>query len=178
MVTFTCACCGREISGWADLAFDAPFHFHALDEETRRRSAELSTDFCVIEVEERDRFIRCVCPIPVIDSDEYFAWGIWVSLSAENFDRYVENFKDRDQSGLGGMFGWFCNRIPDYPDTLHLQTTIVPQDGGQRPMVWINDVHADHPLYRDQREGITPDRLGEIYAAQICQGPRASPPAQ
>jgi hypothetical protein len=93
---------------------------------------------------------------------------VWVSLSDENFQKYNDSYGDDDQSKLGGMFGWLCNRIPVYPDTLHLQSTVMPRDGNQRPMVWINDAHADHPLYIDQREGITGERLGEIYGSEIC----------
>ncbi len=44
------------------------------------------------------------------------------------------------------------------------------QDDRQRPLVWVNQVHNDHPLYIDQREGITTERLGEIYASEICAG--------
>ena len=66
------------------------------------------------------------------------------------------------------MFGWLCDRLPTYPDTLELQTLVLLQDGRQRPLVWVNRVHGSHPLYIDQREGITAERLGEIYASEIC----------
>ncbi len=68
------------------------------------------------------------------------------------------------------MFGWLCNRLPPYPDTLELQTSVMLQDDRQRPLVWVNRVHAEHPLYIDQREGITTERLGGIYASEICAG--------
>lgn len=171
--TFTCACCGREIASLPDLAYDAPFHYHGLSQDERSKRARLDADFCVIDGE--DHFIRAVCPIPVIGADDHFAWGVWVSLSAENFQRYRHSFDDDDQSKLGGMFGWFCNRLPCYPETLSLQTTVVPQDGGQRPLVWVNQAHAEHPLYVEQRQGMTRQRLGEIYAAETCGG-RADPP--
>ena len=29
-IAFTCACCGKTVSGLPDLAFDAPFHYAAL----------------------------------------------------------------------------------------------------------------------------------------------------
>ena len=167
-LAFTCACCGREITALPDLAYDAPSHYSGLAEAERAKRATLDSDFCVIDGE--DRFIRAVCPIPIIDSDEHFAWGVWVSLGAENFQRYARSFKDDDQSKLGSMFGWFCNRLPSYPETLSLQVTVVPQDTNQRPLVWINEVHADHPLYVEQRTGIALDHLGEIYAHEVCDG--------
>ena len=167
-LTFTCACCGREITGLPDLSFDAPLHYHGIPAEERAGRATLDADFCVIDGE--DRFIRAVCPVPIRDTNDYFGWGIWVSLSAESFQRYADSFSDHDQSKLGGLFGWLCNRIPVYPDTLNLQTSVMPQDDRQRPLVWINEANADHPLYLDQRQGITKERLGEIYAKELCGG--------
>ena len=164
-ITFRCSCCGRLVTGLPDLAYDAPLHYHQLPETERAERAKLSSDFCTIG---EDRFVRGVCLLPVAGSEETFGFGVWVSLSAENFARYVETFEDDDQSKLGAMFGWLCNRLPSYPDTLNLQTTVVPQDGGARPQVWINEAHAEHPLYIEQRNGISKKRLGKIYAAQVC----------
>ncbi len=167
-ISSTCACCGKEITGLPDVAFDAPHHYHVLSEAEKIDLAKLSSDFCVIEGS--GQFIRAVCPLPIAGSQDFFAWGVWVSLSDENFQRYWDSFESDDQSRLGGMFGWLSNRIPGYPDSLNLQTTVVPEDGGQRPMVWINEADKDHPLYGEQRAGITLERLGEIYASQVCSG--------
>ena len=165
-VTFTCACCGKTVSGLPDLAFDAPLNYDQIPEVERAARAHLDTEFCVIDG--GDRFIRAVCPIPIRGTEQHFGWGVWVSLSEDSFERYRAAFEELDQSKMGGMFGWFCNRLPFYPDTLSLQTTVMPQDGRQRPLVWVNDAHDIHPLYIDQREGITTERLGEIYASEIC----------
>ncbi len=164
--SFTCACCGETVSGLPDLAFDAPLHYAQIPEAERAGRARLDTDFCVIDGEQR--FIRAVCPVPIRGTEEHFGWGVWVSLGADSFERYRAGFEEPDQAKLGGMFGWLCNRLPFYPDTLELQTSVLPQDHRRRPLVWINQVHADHPLYIDQREGITRERLGEIYASEIC----------
>jgi len=166
MISFTCACCGKQIDGLSDLAYSAPIYYDSLPEEDRCRRATLDSDFCVIDGE--NRFIRAVCPIPVAGTEAYFAWGVWVSLSEANFHRYAASFREGHQSKLGSMFGWFSNRLPVYPDTLNLPTTVAPQDGNQRPLVWIGEDRADHPLYIQQRNGISPETLGEIYAATIC----------
>lgn len=163
---FACACCGKTVTGLPDLAYAAPIYYDQLPEAERRDRARLSSDLCVIDAEYH--FIRVVCPVPIQGTDRAFMWGVWVSLSEANFRRYEASFDDPEQAKLGGMFGWLSNRIPHYPDTLNLQTTVWPQDGRQRPHLWVNDVHADHPLYREQRDGMRPDRLGEIYAKEIC----------
>ena len=168
-ITFRCSCCGRLVTGLPDLACDAPLHYQQLPEAARAERAKLSSDLCTIDTSEGgDRFVRGVCLLPVADSEETFGFGVWVSLSPENFRRYVETFDDDDQAKLGPMFGWLCNRLPSYPDTLNLQTTVVPQDGGARPQVWINEAHAEHPLYIEQRGGISKKRLGKLYADQVC----------
>jgi hypothetical protein len=169
-ITFTCACCGKTVSGLPDLAFDAPLYYALIPEAERAARARLDADFCVIDGEDgEDRFIRAICPVPIRGTEEFFAWGVWVSLSVDSFERYRSSFEEPDQSKLGGMFGWLCNRLPPYPDTSQLQTSVILQDGRQRPLVWVNQAHDDHPLYIDQREGITTERLGEIYASEICK---------
>ncbi len=94
--------------------------------------------------------------IPIVDSDsEVFEFGVWSTLSAENFWRYVETFDDLDQSKLGEMFGWFSNRLAAYPDTQGLACHVVPQDNRQRPIIVLEP--TDHPLAIQQREGVTLD---------------------
>ncbi|HIC81237.1 MAG TPA: DUF2199 domain-containing protein [Kiloniellaceae bacterium] len=163
---FTCACCGETVSGLPEIGYDAPAYYHALSPQERETKAVLAGDLCSIDQE--DFFIRAVCRVPIVGTDRDFGWGVWVSLSEENFKRYVETFSDTDQSKLGSMFGWFSNALPGYPDTLNLQTTVVPQDNNKRPLVYINDAHRDHPLYIEQQRGLSRSRLAEIYAENLC----------
>lgn len=166
--TFTCPCCGKAIVGLPDLGYEAPAFYSDLPEAERAQRATLTSDLCAVDDE--FFFIRALCQVPIEAAEQDFGWGVWVSLSQENYRRYKESFHDSDQSNLGAMFGWFSNRLPDYPDTLSLQTTVVPQDGNQRPLVYINDVHADHPLFVEQREGISQAKLAKIYAENLCGG--------
>jgi hypothetical protein len=121
----------------------------------------LSEDFCVLEGEHF--FVRCVLEIPIVGSDrDGFAYGVWSSLSEKNFRRYVETFDAGEQDGLGPWFGWFSNRLKGYPDTLFLKCQVHPRAGRRRP--WIELEPTDNPLAIEQRDGITLDRLLEIYA--------------
>lgn len=167
-ITFTCACCGKTVEGLPDLAFDMPIYCAVLSEEERRARTTLTEDLCSLDGEHF--FVRGVCKLPVEDSDRTFSYGVWVSLQKENFERFSASIDEGKQSSLGAMFGWLSNRIPGYPDTLNLQTGVEPQDDHQRPFVWISDAHSDHPLYAEQRNGISLDRLGEIYARNLCEG--------
>ncbi|MFJ9330276.1 DUF2199 domain-containing protein [Streptomyces sp. NPDC101230] len=45
----------------------------------------LSSDQCVIHAQHY--FVKGLIEIPVIGSDDVLSWGVWVSLSRENFSR-------------------------------------------------------------------------------------------
>ena len=164
---WTCSACGETHTGLFDIAYDKPFPWS--DSDNRISNADLlpgmthflADDFCVLEGE--DYFVRCVLELPILGTDEAFGLGIWSSLSKKNFTLYVENFRDRDQGRLGPWFGWFSNRLSGYPDTLNLKCRVHPRDERQRP--WVEMEPTDHPLSLDQRNGITLDRLIELYAA-------------
>jgi hypothetical protein len=57
-------------------------------------------------------------------------------------------------------FGWFCNSIPGYPETLGLKTAIHSRDVGVRPYIEIEV--TDHPLALEQQTGIARARVRQI----------------
>ncbi|MGR8981899.1 MAG: DUF2199 domain-containing protein, partial [Gammaproteobacteria bacterium] len=106
-------------------------------------------------------FIRTILEIPIHGIEEPFTWGVWVSLSEKSYARYVETY-DNPVEG-DGFFGWLCNRLPCYPDTLALATDVHVQLGGMRPTLHLHHGDADeHPLVIDQRQGISIARAQEI----------------
>lgn len=122
----------------------------------------LSEDFCVVE--NQHWFVRCIMELPLVGAPSAtFGFGVWASLSKKNFTSYVETFDRGEQGVLGPWFGWFANRLNGYPDTLNLKCQVYPQNGGRRP--WIELGAREHPLAREAREGITFERLMEIYAS-------------
>ena len=141
--TFTCPCCGEKVLGLPDVVHGAPDYYLSVPEAERENRCRLTSDFC--SVDDEHFFIRALCRVPVIGGAHDFTWGIWVTLSKKDFYRYFDSYDDPNQSELGGMFGWLANQLRNYPDTLSLQTSVFPQDDNQRPLVYINDVHADHP---------------------------------
>lgn len=60
-------------------------------------------------------------------------------------------------------FGWFCNGLPWYPQTLGLKTSVRPRDGNQRPYIVLQE--SEHPLAIDFHEGISVQRAQEIAEA-------------
>lgn len=154
-LSFTCAVCGEAHEGLPDVAFDSPIYYHQLSPEDRRRFALLTSDWCSIRDE--DFFIRTCLPVPIIDRDRTFMWGVWVSVSRPNFERYLRFFNEDPPEGEGPWFGWFSNRIPGYPDTINLKTHVHLQPRGARPILELEP--TDHPLSVHSREGLPLDDL-------------------
>jgi hypothetical protein len=159
-----CASCGSDHAGVFDLGMDMPEVWSGYREpkdnsELVRGTDVLTEDFCISE---GSFFVRCVLPLPIVGTDESFAYGVWSSLSEKNFWKYVETFDSGEQGELGPWFGWFSNRLKGYPETLSLKCHVHPRSERKRP--WLELEPTDHPLSIESRDGITLTRLFEIYA--------------
>lgn len=85
-------------------------------------------------------------------------WGVWVSLSKQSFDRYVETYEAPDTTDQ--YFGWLCNSLPYYPETFPMKTQVHPRTNNVRPYIELED--SEHPLSVDFRNGISIERAQEI----------------
>ena len=140
--------------GW-----EYPIQYLQIPENEREGRAPLGTDDCVIDGEQF--FVRGCLDIPVVGQTESFSWGAWVSLSEANFAEFVRYFHEPERSHAGPFFGWLCSHIWIYPDTLNLKTMVHLRDDGIRPFIELEP--TDHPLAVEQRNGITVERVAEIF---------------
>jgi hypothetical protein len=163
--TWRCSSCNETHVGIFDIAYHDPMIWsgpkdYDPNSVVSTSSHFLSEDFCILGNEHH--FIRCILEVPILGTGgERFGFGVWSSLSTKNFELYVRSFDDPHQDVLGPWFGWFSNRLRGYPDTLNLKCQVHPRSERRRP--WIELEPTDHPLARDQRDGVTFDRLLEIY---------------
>ncbi|MDX1519914.1 MAG: DUF2199 domain-containing protein, partial [Gammaproteobacteria bacterium] len=126
----------------------------------------LSDDLCTISHDEGcDYFIRVIVEIPIREVGQGFMWGVWISVSKENFDKYVKHF--RSDSYTDHYFGWFSSRLPGYPDTLSIKSRACVQPGGNRPVLELEE--SEHPLCVDYHQGISRDRAVSM-AESILHG--------
>jgi hypothetical protein len=118
---------------------------------------ELSSDACVIRGEQF--FIRGLIRIPIVGHDEHFEWGVWASLSEDNFWRMGDEWdKAGRETTTPPMFGWLSTELPIYAEpTLNLRTSVHTQPVGFRPHIDVEP--TAHPLAVEQREGVTWDAL-------------------
>ena len=158
---WTCRCCGKQYDTLPlSYGTDAPVPWSNLPEAERAARATLTADFC--RIDERHFFVRGCIEIRVIDLRESFVWSAWVSLSKENMKRALELW---DQSGIDDeppKFGWLCSSLPTYPQTMGLKTHVHFRSE-LRPLIEIEP--TDHPLAKEQRNGMSVERVQEIAAA-------------
>jgi hypothetical protein len=137
---------------------DAPYWYDEVAPEERDARTQLTSDQCIIDGEHF--FVRGVLEIPVLDGDEVFTWGVWVSLSEKNFDRMHEVWNNPGREEEPPYFGWLSTEVPGYPSTINLKILVHTRQLGQRPAIELEQ--TDHPLAVEQHEGITMARVREI----------------
>jgi hypothetical protein len=160
---WTCGCCGRQFNTiQLDMAFKAPDYWLQVPEAERR--GKIDRDVCFLHHSGgMDIFLRGVIEIAIIGLDEYFRWGVWVSLSEESFKRALDLWTAEVIENEPPKFGWLSNNIDIYPNTLNLATQVLLRPGKLRPAIELEP--TDHPLAIEQREGISMERVEEIVAA-------------
>lgn len=159
---FMCTCCGEVREGSPSFGYREPWQYSTLSADQKATMGTLDSDLCTITHDEAtDYFIRTILEISIDGVSEPFTWGVWVSVSETSFMHYVETC-DSPVEG-DGFFGWLCNRLPGYPDTLSLPTDARVELGRQRPSLHLHHGSTDsHPLVHDQLHGISATRAQEL----------------
>jgi hypothetical protein len=139
---FQCGTCGEWHEGLPDLGYDAPLPYFALTDDERSSIAGKSDNLCSIAGEHF--FVQGVIELPIVGQANRFGIGVWVSLKKENFERYAELFDSEDTAKIGPYFGWLCNRVAGYADTLSLKTRVHLQPPPNRPLIELKP--TEHPL--------------------------------
>jgi hypothetical protein len=159
--SFKCASCDDIHEGSPSFAFTAPDPWLSQPPAVRD-AGHLGTDLCRYEDADGPHFfIRVLLEVPIHGIADPFLWGVWVSLSETNYARYVDTYDAPDVDDR--YFGWFCNALPWYPDSLNLKTEVHPRTGKQRPFIVLEE--SVHPLSVDYHEGISVQRAQDIAEA-------------
>ena len=157
---WACSVCGEEHDDLPELAFDEPDAWSRLDDDERARSL-LDGDGCEIHSAAGDfYFVRGVLELPLEDSPGSWAFGVWCALTKAGYDRYSELFHDPAHVGERPWPSRLGNELPGYPRSLNLKGRISVPEVGLRGALLLDD--ADHPLVRDQREGVRLQRVLEL----------------
>ena len=163
MFRFKCGRCDEWHEGVAHLSAEAPLYYYAIPQSERAARCDLTSDVCIVDDE--FYFIRGIIEVAVEGLQDCFGWGVWVSLSEENFRQYMAHFEDASRAELGPYFGWLSAAIRGYPDTENLKTMAHIREPGCRPLIELEP--TEHPLAIEQRRGIDQRRLAEIYQTSL-----------
>lgn len=171
-----CGSCEEWHTGPAlDFGYDEPFFWLDEHEKASRRArllpkwgrkhprTFLDTDHCAIE--DKYFFVRGVIELPIIGTAEKFSWGVWGSLSRENFEKLLEMDENPQRAKLPPMFSWLSTQLSKYPDTINLKMYAHIQEPGTRPLFELE--HTDHPLAEEYHHGISPQRVKEIMLERL-----------
>lgn len=160
--SFKCSQCDELHEGSPSFGFNAPAPYLEQPEYVQK-AGELGSDLCHYNDEEGGQyFVRAVLEIPIHEVAEPFTWGVWVSVSEESFERYLDTY---DEPSLDDRyFGWLCNYLPFYESTHEIETSVRPRDNGMRPSIELSS--GKHALQRDFHNGISTQRAQEI--AEHC----------
>jgi hypothetical protein len=162
-MAYRCSTCGDLHDGLPDIGFQWPDPYFDVPGDERDARVQSNTDLCRIDNDQF--FIRGLLLIPIIDHDDKFGLGVWVSQSKQNFETYIANY---DTAEIGPFFGWLSNTLSFYDeDTWALKTMAHFQGNGQRPL--IEPGESDHSLYFDYANGITLDRAWEMVHTNLHQ---------
>ena len=149
---------------WSDDHKKASKSFSLLPSWSKKhKKTFLDEDYCAIE--DRDFFVRGLIHLPIIGAAETLRWGVWGSLSRDNFNKLREMDNNASRVELPAMFSWLSTSLPEYPDTLSLKMYAHIQEPGMRPHFSLE--LSDHPLSQEYHKGISPERVKEIMFGRL-----------
>ena len=154
--TFKCATCGKFHVGLPmDMAYKNPGRYFEIPAKERNTRIYFSTDICVID--DSEFYIRGVLPIPVVNSDDEFRWGLWAKVDKDDFDTYSKYWDGNLPDNLPALHGSLSGSMKDYPDSNMTSVEIHLQSGDQRPVFKV--ISDENSLGIDQRKGITMEKV-------------------
>ena len=157
-MSWKCTVCGREHNDLPTcFGIEAPWRGLVSESEFAQR-VELSPDQCVIDG--KTFFVRGHIQIPIHNSPETLAFSVWSSLSEKSFRHMCDRWETPNRAADPPYFGWLCSPISCYPNTIHLQLAVRSRAPGEVPLFELEP--TNHPLSREQREGISIKRWHEI----------------
>ncbi|MBX7173702.1 MAG: DUF2199 domain-containing protein [Pyrinomonadaceae bacterium] len=160
MFEFKCNTCDKIHQGVPTFGYEFPIYYLDVPENERSERCFLTSDTCVID--DKFFFVRGCVEIHVHGEEEPFIWGVWVSLSEKSFFRFQELYEVAERDEEPPFFGWLNTCFADYStEEENLKTNVYLRNNGIRPYIDIEP--TNHRLAVEQREGISKERLIEIY---------------
>jgi hypothetical protein len=138
------------------------------DAALRMEGDFLSANYCVREGKYFSMRVRL--PLQIKGSGAWaFVFTCWASLNRVDFEGYLAAVGSGKLNSKARAPARLVNRLSGFENTFSLMGTAFQQEDGGAPLLLLHgpqpDNSADHLILKEQREGITLDRMFELYAA-------------
>jgi hypothetical protein len=154
--SFKCGTCGKVHIGLPmDMAYKNPGGYFEVPAKERAARIYNNDDVCVID--DSKFYIRGILPIPIVDSDDEFRWGLWAKVEESDFKIYSEYWDGNIPEDLPPLNGHLSGEMKDYPESDMTPIKIYLQSDNQRPFFKV--LSNDSQLGIDQRKGITMEKV-------------------
>jgi hypothetical protein len=163
-----CAKCGEEHDLLSvEPSYSRPDAYFRVPKSEREHLTNFSADDGRIrnaDDSERRHFLRVLLSIPIHGGGGDVAWGVWVEVSASDWERAYEVWDDPAQDRLPPFPAQLANKLRGYEGTVGLPGR-VRLTGPKMAPLFEFDPDVDHPIAREQREGVAPERVVEWVSA-------------
>ncbi len=163
-----CAVCGEEGDLLAmEPNYARPDAYLKLPADQREQLTSFSNDDGRIRNandSERRHFLRALLTVPIRGTRQDCAWGVWVEVSEADWERAYELWDDPKQGKVPPFPGRLANALRCYQGTLGLPGRVRLTAPKESPLFEL-DADVDHPLAREQREGVDTQRVVEWVSA-------------
>jgi hypothetical protein len=163
-----CATCGEEKDLLSmEPSYGRPDAYYDVPKEQREFLTNFSQDDGRIrnaDDTERRHFLRVLLSMPIRGEKKECAWGVWVEVSAADWERAYDLWDDPQQAKEPPFPATLANALRGYEDTLGLRGRVRLTSPKTAPLFEL-DPDVDHPLAREQREGVYAERVIEWVSA-------------
>lgn len=164
-----CAKCGVEHDlSSLEPSYARPDAYYAVPPEEREARTNFGDSAGRIrdaEDTERRHFVRALLRMPVRGQSEVCAWGVWVEVEGRHYQRVHELWDDPAQDREPPFPGRLANALKGYEGTLDLSGRVQLTGPDTAPDFVLDPV--GHPLAREQRAGVYPERVVEWLMAHV-----------
>jgi hypothetical protein len=163
-----CATCGEEADLLAmEPSYGRPDAYFEVPKDQREYLTNFSKDDGRIrntDDSERRYFLRVLLSVAIRGEERDVAWGVWVEVSSADWERAYDLWDDPNQGKEPPFPATLANALKGYEGTLGLPGRVRLTSPTTAPEFEF-DASVDHPLAREQREGVDPARVIEWVSA-------------
>jgi hypothetical protein len=164
---FDCSVCGLHHDVLPlSYSVKAPLAALRVAPEDVDRRVVITPDQCVIDG--KDFYLRGRIPVPVEGLEEPFIWGVWAEVGPRDFLRTNELWSTAGRELEPAFKGYLDSELFIFGDTINLEVMVQTQVVGRRPHFTVID--SEHALARDQRDGMSMERVVEIAEMILHRG--------